>query len=286
MNDQASVAGLLDDATARLSAVCGLDRREARLEARVLAAFAWDVTPAWLIAHDTDLTAAGQKLRFSELLARRLSGTPMAYLVGRREFHGRAFEVSPAVLIPRPDTELLADLALARLPMHARHKVLDLGTGSGCLAITLACERPAALVTAIDRSSAALAVARGNAERLGAAVEFIESDWFARLEGRRFDLIVGNPPYVAENDPHLLRGDLRHEPASALVSGPRGLDDLIHLMQTASRHLEPGGSLLLEHGWDQAEAVRAGLAAAGLAAAESWKDLAGIPRVSGGRMSE
>ena len=207
-----TVAAWLDAATVRIAAAQGLEKREARLEARVLAAFAWKVTPAWLIAHDRDTPTDAQIAAADALLTRRLAGEPIAYLVGAREFYGRPFEVSPAVLIPRPDTELLVELALAHAPPGQAVEVLDLGTGSGCIAVTLALERPLAQVTALDRSPAALAVAQCNAARLDAYVEFLSSDWFAALGGRRFDLIVGNPPYIAAGGPHLGRGDLRFQP--------------------------------------------------------------------------
>ncbi len=284
--EAATVAGLLDDATARIAAALGLERREARLEARVLAAFAWDVAPAWLIAHDTDAPTAAQAAHFETLLARRLAGEPVAYLTGCREFYGRPFQVSPDVLIPRPDTELLVELALARVPPEQAADVLDLGTGSGCIAITLALERPRARVTAADRSTAALTVARRNAASLDAPVEFLNSDWFGALAGRRFDLIVSNPPYIPAADPHLSRGDVRFEPLTALASGMDGLDDLRRLIAETRAHLRPGGTLLLEHGHDQAAAVRALLQAHGFAQPQSWRDLAGIERVSGGELSE
>ena len=282
----ASVAGLIDDASARISAALGLEKREARLDARVLAAFAWDVAPAWLIAHDTDPLTETQTAQFETLLTRRLSGEPVAHLTGTREFYGRSFQVSPDVLIPRPDTELLVELALARMPPGQAVKVLDLGTGSGCIAITLALERPLAQVTAVDRSTAALAIARHNADILNARVEFLNSDWFAVLAGRRFDLIVGNPPYIAAADTHLTHGDVRFEPLSALAAGPDGLQDLRQLAAAAGAHLQPGGALLLEHGYDQTDAVQALLQSAGFRYVQSWPDLSGIRRVSGGDLSE
>ena len=202
------------------------------------------------------LQTAADIAAFQSLLSQRLEGVPIAYLVGSREFYGRPFLVSNDVLIPRPDTELLVELALAHLPTDQAVDVLDLGTGSGCIAITLALERPLARVTAVDQSTAALAIAQHNADQLHASVEFLPSDWFAALTGRRFDLIVSNPPYIAAADPHLARGDVRFEPLSALASGQDGLDDLRHLIHAASTHLKPGGTLLLEHGYDQAEAVR------------------------------
>ena len=287
MRDKAArVADLLDDASARIAATLGLDKREARLEARVLAAFAWDVAPAWLIAHDTDTLTEAQTTQFATLLARRLSGEPVAHLTGTREFYGRSFQVSPDVLIPRPDTELLVDLALARMPPGRAVEVLDLGTGSGCIAITLALERPLAHVTAVDRSAAALALARHNADRLHTHVAFLDSDWFAALAGRRFDLIVGNPPYVAAADPHLAIGDVRYEPLSALAAGADGLEDLRKLAAAAGAHLRPDGALLLEHGYDQADAVQTLLRSAGFHHVQSWPDLSGIQRVSGGDLSE
>ncbi len=281
-----TVADCLGAATRQLAAALGLDTREARLEARVLAAHAWRVTPAWLIAHDTDVPDEADAGHFDALLARRLAGEPVAYLTGSREFFGRPFEVSADVLIPRPDTELLVELALERIPPDRPVEVLDLGTGSGCIAITLALERPHARVTAVDRSGAALEVAQRNANLLGARVEFIQSDWFSSLGERRFNLIVSNPPYIMDDDPHLSRGDVRFEPLTALASGPDGLADLRHLVQAARRHLQPSGSLLLEHGYNQAETVRKWVNEAGLQQPQSWNDLAGIARVSGGILSE
>lgn len=269
-----------------------MEKREARLEARVLAAFAWNVFPSWLIAHDSDPLSGANVTAFETLLARRLQGVPVAYLTGTREFYGRPFQVSPEVLIPRPDTELLVELALARMPADQAMDVLDLGTGSGCIAITLALERPLAQVTAVDRSAAALAMARRNAEILNARVEFLVSDWFAAfmpprvLAGRRFDLIVSNPPYIAAADPHLARGDVRFEPLTALAAGHDGLADLRQLTAAACAHLKPGGVLLLEHGYDQADAVQALLRMNGIRHPQSWADLAGILRVSGGELSE
>jgi len=283
---QRTVADSLAAATHQLTAALGLEKREARLEARVLAAFAWNVSPAWLIAHDTDPLSDAQTAQFQALLSRRLAGEPIAYLTGTREFYGRPFRVSPDVLIPRPDTELLVELALARIPPDRAMDILDLGTGSGCIAITLALERPLARVTAVDRSTAALTIAQCNADILNARVEFLTSDWFDALAGRRFDLIVGNPPYIAAADPHLTRGDVRFEPLTALAAGHAGLDDLRQLTAVARDHLKPGGALLLEHGYDQADAVQALLRESGIPHPQSWTDLSGILRVSGGKLSE
>ena len=281
-----TVVGLIDDATTRIAAALDLPRRDARLDARVLAAHVLGVDAVWLIAHDTDRLSAQQADAYQALLARRLNGAPIAYLVGNREFFGRPFRVSPDVLIPRPDTERLIELALAQIPPEQAVDVLDLGTGSGCIAITLARERPLARVTAVDRSPAALAIAQRNAESLGVCVEFLTSDWFSALAGRRFDLVISNPPYIAEADPHLARGDVRFEPLGALAAGPDGLDDLRHLIAAASAHLKRGGILLLEHGYDQAESVRSLLQQSGFPFPQSWNDLSGIPRVSGGKLSE
>ncbi|OGU24519.1 MAG: protein-(glutamine-N5) methyltransferase, release factor-specific [Hydrogenophilales bacterium RIFOXYD1_FULL_62_11] len=287
MNGEAiTVAGLIDDATARIAAALDLLRRDARLDARVLAAHVLGVDAAWLIAHDTDLLSAQQIDAYQTLLARRLNGSPIAYLIGSREFFGRPFRVSPDVLIPRPDTERLIELALEQIPPDQAVDVLDLGTGSGCIAITLARERPLAHVTAVDSSPAALAIAQRNAASLDVCVEFLASDWFSALAGRRFDLVVSNPPYIAAADPHLAQGDVRFEPLSALAAGPDGLDDLRHLIAAVCAHLQPGGTLLLEHGYDQAEAVRTLLQQSCIPFPRSWNDLSGIPRVSGGELSE
>ena len=249
-------------------------------EARLLLGHVLGRPPAWIEAHRDEALGVVGSERFSALASRRAAGEPVAYLVGSREFYGRDFAVSPAVLIPRPETELLVDLAKAG---PAPSRILDLGTGSGCLAITLALEMPDAEVTAVDVSPGALAVSRGNAERLGAHVRFIESDWFSAVQGERFDFIVSNPPYVADGDPHLSQGDLRFEPMTALACGRDGLDAIRHLVREAPMHLLPGGRLLFEHGYDQADAVAALLAAAGYGDIERHHDLAGIVRVSGGR---
>ena len=264
----------------------GLEKREARLDARVLASHAWNVDAAWLIAHDTDALSDSQIAAFHALLSQRLEGLPIAHLVGMREFYGRLFLVTPDVLIPRPDTELLVELALERIPPDRPVDVLDLGTGSGCIAISLALERPLAHITAVDRSESALVIARRNAENLKARVEILASDWFSALDGPQFDLIVSNPPYIARTDPHLRTGDVRFEPLSALAAGDDGLDDLRHLISAAGVHLKPGGSLLLEHGYDQAEAVQTLLRSHQFRLVQSWRDLSGILRVSGGKLSE
>jgi release factor glutamine methyltransferase len=214
-------------------------------------------------------------------VSRRAAGEPVAYLLGHKEFHGLNLAVNPATLVPRPDTETLVEWALDCLKGHRNARVLDLGTGSGCIALALKAARPDCELTAVDRSLEALAVARANGERLGLAVEWLQGSWLAPLVGRQFDLIVSNPPYIASADPHL--DALRHEPLSALASGADGLDDLRALCAAAPQHLSPGAWLLFEHGFDQADAVAGLLRQAGLEAVDHRLDLAGHRRCSGGR---
>jgi release factor glutamine methyltransferase len=216
------------------------------------------------------------------LLQRRGHGEPIAYILGRREFHGLDLTVTPQVLIPRPETELLVDLALARMGGASR-RVLDLGTGSGARAIAIARAGPGAEVWAAESSPAALVVGGANAERHAAGVHFVESDWFAALSGECFDLVISNPPYVAADDPHLREGDVRFEPHTALVGGPDGLDCIRRIVREARVHLRASGWLLFDHGYDQGQASRALLKEAGYADVESWPDLANILRVTGGR---
>lgn len=239
---------------------------------------------AWLYAHGDAPLAAADAGRFDELVARREAGEPVAYLTGRRGFWSLDLQVGPATLIPRPETERLVELALERLPPDTAGRVADLGTGSGAIALAIASERPRARVVATDASAGALEVARANARALGLAnVEFRHGDWFAPLAGECFHLVASNPPYIADGDPHLARGDLRHEPARALASGPDGLDDIRAITATAAAYLEPRGWLLLEHGHDQGEAVRALLQEAGFCAVATVADLEGRERVSLGR---
>ena len=251
-------------------------------EARLLLGHVLQQPAAWLEIHRDDCLTTEAATRYSTLVGRRAAGEPVAYLLGKREFYGRDFSVSPAVLIPRPETELLVDIACEKVGAGSTACILDLGTGSGCIAITLALELPGAQVTACDVSSAALELARENARRLGAAVDFVASDWFSALSPRRHDLIVANPPYVAAGDPHLRAGDLRHEPIDALTDHADGLMAIRRIVADAGHWLRPGGWLLMEHGYDQAEAVLGLLHAEGFASVEQHKDLAGITRVSGG----
>lgn len=232
----------------------------------------------WLIAHDDHVPDAAEQGAIEALLARRAAGEPYAYLVGQREFFGLTLTVNPAVLVPRPETELLVEWALAVCPQPAQ--VLDLGTGSGAIALALAAQGHA--VTATDASAAALAVARTNGQRLGLAVTWRQGAWWEAVAGLPpFDLIVSNPPYVAEGDAHL--AVLRHEPITALTAGPDGLADLRAIVAGAGVHLRPGGWLLLEHGHDQGKAVAALLTQAGFGATETRRDLAGLERCTGGR---
>lgn len=256
-----------------------------RIDAQMLLLLALQRSPhdrAWLIAHDGDALDAGAAARLEALVQRRQHGEPMAYLRGDQEFFGLTLNVDPRVLVPRPDTETLVAWALEVLNgMPGPASVLDLGTGSGAIALAIKSQRPTAAVTATDASAGALAVARANADRLGLAVDFHAGHWLSAVPGQRFDLIVSNPPYIAEGDPHL--GALGHEPGSALTAGADGLDDIRILVSTAPQALNPGGWLLLEHGHDQAPAVRALLQAAGFEQVGSRTDLAGIGRCSGGQ---
>lgn len=253
-------------------------------EAGLLLAHALDRSRSWLFAHDDHAVDATARARFAELVERRARGEPVAYLLGRRGFWRFDLQVSPATLIPRPETERLVELALERLPQGVGLDVADLGTGSGAIALALAAERPQARVLAVDLSAGALAVARANAAELGLAnVGFRHGDWFAPLAGERFDLIASNPPYIESADPHLAQGDLRYEPASALASGADGLDAIRVIAGQAPAHLRPGGWLLIEHGWEQGAAVRALLAAAGLAEVATERDWEQRERVTLGR---
>lgn len=254
----------------------------ARLEARLLIEYVTGCRHAELLMHPEQVLGAEAQGRFDELLARRLSGEPVSYLLGKAEFFGRVFLVSPAVLIPRPETEILVDLALQALERENERRVVDLGTGSGVIAVSLALACPQAAVMAVDLSGEALEIARANAARFGALVNFCAGDWFAPLAGERFDLIVSNPPYIADGDPHLARDGLPCEPQMALTAGYDGLDCIRRIVGEAPMHLNPGGRLLFEHGYDQGAACRNLLASAGFKEVFTHPDLAGIDRVSGG----
>lgn len=252
------------------------------LENRILLCHALHLPRVALITQSERVLTQEEAAHLAALVQRRLDGEPIAYIVGEREFFGLPFKVSPAVLIPRPDTELIVELALERAAPGQR--LLDMGTGSGAIAVALAFTRPSLELTALDVSEDALAIARANAAANGARVRFLRSDWYAALGGdERFHLIVSNPPYIVAGDRHLNEGDLRFEPVDALTDHADGLSDLRTIVDGAAPRLEAGGWLLLEHGYDQAEAVRAMLAARGFGQVQSWRDLAGIERVSGGR---
>jgi release factor glutamine methyltransferase len=253
------------------------------LENRILLCHALGLTRVGLITQSHRTLSAAEGEALAALVARRQLGEPIAYIVGKREFFGLDFKVSDAVLIPRPDTELLVELALERLAPGAA--LLDMGTGSGAIAVAIAHSRPDARVSALDASAAALDVARANAAANGAQVRFLHSDWYAALAGETFDLIASNPPYIASGDVHLSQGDLRFEPAAALTDHADGLSALRTIVAGAAAHLAAGGWLLLEHGYDQAAAVR-GLLADGYTGVQSWRDLSGIERVSGGRRGQ
>ena len=254
------------------------------VDAQVLLAHVLGVNRAWLIAHAADPLDGVGADAFMALAQRRRDGEPVAYLTGTREFWGLSLAVTPAVLIPRPETETLVEVALARLPAGRPIEVLDLGTGSGAVALAIAHERALARMTATDFSPDALAVAEGNARRLGLAnVTFLRSDWYDAVPRGPFDAIVSNPPYVAAGDPHLIEGDLRFEPAGALSPDGDGLGALRIIVGGARERIVPGGTLAVEHGHDQSEAVQALFAAAGFEAITVARDLAGNPRVVAGR---
>lgn len=323
--DTVTVGYMMAQAQAVLAGALGLASSEARIEMQALLRRALgDVSRTWLIAHEHDPVAPEQQAAFELLRARRLAGEPIAYILGEREFFGLMFKVTPDTLIPRPETELLVELALQRIPNKQRSsptplspacvvgasipfghgvplagakgeggrnagrgnrfRVLDLGTGCGAIALSIAQARPDTEVVAVDTSTTALEVARENAQRLGIAnADFVQSSWFASLGGQHFDLIVSNPPYVAVGDPHLQQGDVRFEPPSALVSGGDGLHDIRCIVSLAKTYLACGGWLLLEHGYNQAVQVREMLRQSGFDEVFSAPDLAGIERASGGR---
>ena len=252
-----------------------------RLDAQLLLAHVLARPRAWLIAHDDAPLEGSQRQQAAALLRRRADGVPLAHLVGEKAFHALVLQVTPDVLVPRPDTEVLVDWALELLPsLGTRPRVLDLGTGSGAVARAIARAHPASAVSAVGASSAALAVARGNGARLGLAVEWLAGDWFEPVRRRRFELIVANPPYIVAGAPH--PAALPHEPPAAPVAGADGLDDLRRIAAAAPTWLIDGGWLLLEHGHEQADAVRQMLREQGLCDVARRRDLAGLPRGSGG----
>lgn len=282
---------------ARLVETLEIEAATARIEIQSLLQQVLGVARSYLLAHPEQRLNTVQQAAYDGLLHRRQQNEPIAYILGEREFFGLTFKTTPDTLIPRPDTELLVELALQHIPSSPLAgegdcqagrgcRVLDLGTGSGAIALSIAHMRPDTEVIAVDASAPALAVARENAQRLGITnASFLQSDWFAALHGQSFDLIVSNPPYIAAGDVHLKEGDVRFEPLSALVSGADGLDDIRLIVGQAGDFLENQGWLLLEHGYDQGGAVRDLLQQNGLSEVFSAKDIAGIERVSGGMIA-
>ena len=252
------------------------------LETRILLMHALGLSRIQLITQSERVLTEDEAQRLTSLIERRVAGEPIAYIIGEREFFGLALHVTPDVLIPRPETELLVELALDHLPQNGQ--LLDMGTGSGAIPIAIAHKRSDAIVTALDVSEPALEVARRNAARHQVIVSFLHSDWYSALENQRFHVIVANPPYIVAGDTHLSQGDLRFEPINALTDHSDGLSALRTIIAGASAHLTDGGWLMMEHGYDQSTAVRALLTAHGFADVQSWKDLAGIERVSGGML--
>lgn len=252
-----------------------------RLDAQLMLCEVLGQNRTWLLAHDQDRLSTAQHTRLQDWLKRRAQGEPLAYILGRKEFFGLTLAVNPHVLVPRPDTEVLVEWALELIPPDAPWRILDLGTGSGAIALALQHQRPHAQVTAVDASEGALQTAQANARQLGLPVRFLHGSWLEPVQGECFDLIVSNPPYIAEGDPHLPA--LTHEPISALTAGQDGLDDIRAIVQDAYRHLRPGAWLLLEHGYDQAEVTSTLLKQAGYAQVQSRQDLGGHQRCTGGQ---
>ncbi|HBA08651.1 MAG TPA: peptide chain release factor N(5)-glutamine methyltransferase [Methylotenera mobilis] len=272
------------EAQHRLIKTLSLEGNEAKFEAQLLLQNVLNVNRAWLLAHESDALQDKIKADFESLLARRLLGEPIAYILGQREFFGLNLIVTPDTLIPRPDTETLVETALDKIPTDTPFTVLDLGTGTGAVALAIAEHRPEAQVTAIDASSGALDIAKRNANQLDLTqVDFRLSNWFSALEGERFNLIVSNPPYIEQHDIHLTQGDLRFEPMSALASGTDGLDDIRQIVDNCLLHLHPQGWLMLEHGYNQAHLVTDLMAQSGLIDITTIKDLGANDRVTIGK---
>lgn len=276
-----TIRSALQQAQAQLSSAHDLGDIDARYESQLLLQHVLKANRAWLIAHEND-TLEGEALQaFKSSIERRAKGEPIAYILGNREFYGLNLAVTPATLIPRPDTETLVEAALSKISLNHNMHVLDLGTGTGAIALAIAQQRPQASVTAVDASQPALDVARQNGKQLKLSnVSFISSNWFSNLPQLQFDVIVSNPPYIEETDLHLQQGDLRFEPISALASGADGLDDIRRIISDCLIHLKPQGWLMLEHGYNQAKAVRALMAITGLVDIETLQDLGGNDRVT------
>jgi release factor glutamine methyltransferase len=278
--DPVSIKQLLEQATRKLNTA------SARLDAEVLLGHVLQKARSHFHAWPEKQVPAASYKRFTELLQRRLEGVPVAYLTGEREFWSLPLTVTTDTLIPRPETETLVAHALQRIPANRPHTIADLGTGSGAIALAIARERPQCRIIATDIAATAIEVARSNAQRLGLhSIEFHTGHWCEPLTGMRLDIIISNPPYIAENDPHLASGDVRFEPRTALASGPQGMDALTAIAQCAINHLEPGGWLLLEHGYEQGELTRLLLETTGFMEVITFTDDAGLERVVAGRRS-
>ncbi len=288
------IAKLLEHATNAIQAQLPLHQQDASLEARYLLQHQLQVDRAWLIAHASDDIHKQDDDAFQALLNRRLNGEPIAYILGEREFYGLNLKVTPDTLIPRPDTETLVEATLKKISLNVTQstpsfplRILDLGTGTGAIALAIAKHCTQTQVTAVDFSESALCIACENADTLAIKnVIFLQSNWFAELENQTFDFIVSNPPYIEASDPHLSQGDLRFEPRTALASGTDGLDDIRHIISHASNHLNAHGWLVLEHGYDQAKEVANLFAMAEFKNIQHVEDLAGINRVTLGQLAE
>ena len=281
-----SIGNIIRNAVSQLSLRLSLGKGDAQFEVSLLLQHVLNVNRAWLMAHDKDHLTYCQQESFDRLLLLRLEGEPVAYILGRREFYGLQLKVSLATLIPRPDTETLVEAALQKTPFDAPWDILDLGTGTGAVALAIAKHRPKSNVIGVDASADALAIAIENVQSLNLTnIRLLQSNWFSELAGQKFDVIVSNPPYIAEDDCHLTQGDLRFEPRSALVSGVDGLDDIRRIIQDTLNYLKPNGWLMLEHGYDQAHSVAALLKGHGFSQIDHAQDLAGTLRVTFGSIA-
>lgn len=279
-----TIRSALLQAQTRLNNSPELDTSDARYESQLLLQHILDVNRAWLIAHENDDLQADEQSRFADLVLRRCNGEPIAYILGQREFYGLNLAVTPATLIPRPDTEILVEAALEKIPADKSLQILDLGTGTGAIALAIAHQRPETQVNAVDASQPALDIAISNSRQHNIKnVRFVLSNWFSALNQDKFDIIVSNPPYIEQNDTHLSQGDLRFEPMSALTSGTDGLDDIRQIVADSLLHLRPQGWLMLEHGYNQAAAVADLLAEQGFVDIATIQDFDGNDRVTIGK---
>lgn len=279
-----TIRSALLQAQTRLNNSPELDSIDARYESQLLLQYTLGTNRAWLIAHENDELQADEQCIFTDLVLRRCNGEPIAYILGKREFYGLDLAVTPATLIPRPDTEILVEAALEKIPADKSLQVLDLGTGTGAIALAIAHQRPETQVTAVDASQPALDIAISNSRQHNITnVQFILSNWFSALNQDKFDIIVSNPPYIEQDDAHLSQGDLRFEPMSALASGSDGLDDIRQIVADSLLHLKPQGWLMLEHGYNQAAAVADLLAQQGFVDITTIHDFGGNDRVTIGK---